>query len=158
MNMNDPLDCRYLIERVSQILSERNKHISKNEIEKNIEKSMQDVGTPFFISLTEQEDSLPMWNMYGGRGHGVAIGFSKDKLQDAVCDFQNHGSDKEIAGNKQCFCKLFECKYWDKGDIISNFVDNYRLSLNSDKSINGLTSRDVCYLSYIIKHPSYKYE
>ena len=36
MNMNDPLDCRYFIKEVSHILSEGNKHISKDEIEKKI--------------------------------------------------------------------------------------------------------------------------
>ena len=87
MNMNDPLDCRYFIKEVSHILSERNKHINEDEIKKNIEKSMLDVGLPYFISLTELEDSLPMWNMYGGRGHGVAIGFSKNILQNAVVVF-----------------------------------------------------------------------
>ena len=37
-------------------------------------------------------------------------------------------------------------------------MNDYGLSINSEKSIIGLTSKDVCYLSYIIKHPSYKYE
>lgn len=60
MNMNDPLDCRYLIKEVSKILSERNMHISEDEIGKNIEESMYIVGIPFFISLTELGDSLPM--------------------------------------------------------------------------------------------------
>ena len=87
-NMNDPVDCQYFIKEVSQILSKRDRHISKDEIEKMIEKSIYDVGIPYFISFTKLGDSLPMWYMYGDKGHGVAIGFSKDLLKNAVRNYQ----------------------------------------------------------------------
>jgi hypothetical protein len=35
---------------------------------------------PFIISFSECWDSLPMWNTYGNKSKGVALGFDKDKL------------------------------------------------------------------------------
>ena len=37
-------------------------------------------GTPYIISLSENRDTLPMWNTYAQRGNGIAIGFDKDLL------------------------------------------------------------------------------
>ena len=38
-------------------------------------------GTPYIISLSENRDSLPMWNTYAQRGNGIAIGFDQDLLK-----------------------------------------------------------------------------
>jgi len=157
MNMNDPLDCRYFIKEVRHILSEGNKHISEDE-EKNIEKSMQNVGLPYFISFTKLKDSLPMWYMYGDKGHGVAIGFSKKLLKSAVGKFQTIGSKKNRIKNKNCFCRLCECKYWSTSEIKKDFVDKYNICFDENGEITSICEDDVCSLSYLIKHPSYKHE
>ena len=159
MKMNDPFDCQYLIKEVSQFFSEKNMHISEDEIEKNIEKSMNEVGIPYVISLTKLEDSLPMWNMYGQKGHGVAIGFSKEDLQQAVSNFQNYGGDKIRREHKNCFCRLYECKYWNKKEIIKKFIEPNDLSIDNNGNVIGLSNNEnVCAISYLIKHPSYKHE
>ncbi len=35
---------------------------------------------PYIISFSECWDSLPMWNTYGNKSKGIAIGFNKEKL------------------------------------------------------------------------------
>lgn len=37
-------------------------------------------GSPFVVSLTENEDSLLSWCMYGDRARGVALGFDRKEL------------------------------------------------------------------------------
>lgn len=36
---------------------------------------------PFIISFSENWDNLPMWNTYGNKSEGVALGFDKTKLE-----------------------------------------------------------------------------
>ena len=37
-------------------------------------------GTPYLISFSKSEDSLPMWSNYAQNGNGIAIGFNPEKL------------------------------------------------------------------------------
>ena len=41
-------------------------------------------GTPYLISFSKSEDSLPMWSNYAQNGNGIAIGFNPDKLSEYI--------------------------------------------------------------------------
>ena len=157
MNMNDPYDCRYLMKEVSDILSEGST-LSRDNIEKGIESVMYDVGFPYFISLSQERDSLPMWSMYGKGGHGIAIGFSKEAIEKYVCKYQDIGNDEHKALMKQCFCKLYDCQYWNKEAIKKNYIEEFGIKIDDTGKITGIEDRDICSISYLIKSPDYKYE
>lgn len=157
MNMNDPNDCRYFIQEVSDILSEEST-INRKDIEKTIESAMRNVGFPYFISLSQARDSLPMWSMYGKGGHGIAIGFPKKAIDDAVNDYQKVGKDEHKALMKQCFCRLYKCLYWSRDDIKKKFVKDSNIKIDNTGKITGIEDRDICSISYLIKSPDYAYE
>lgn len=58
-------------------------------------------GTPYIISLSENRDTLPMWNTYAQRGNGIAIGFDQDLLN------KEHG--KWVV--KKCFYDVEDKEY-----------------------------------------------
>ena len=85
----------------------------------------------FFVCFSEQNDSLPMWNMYGGNGHGVALKFKR---------FQ-----QTIAGEW-----IVKCEY-DKSKIGTRFAELKTQSL----------SAAITYLSlmpFILKDSAYSHE
>lgn len=45
-----------------------------------------DLMPPFIISLSEEEDSLPVWNTYGDNSLGVAIGFKNKSIKELTND------------------------------------------------------------------------
>lgn len=149
MNMNDPIDCRYLFSEIKQILADNNNQKDSQDI---IEDTILKIGIPYIISLSSAKDNLPMWNMYAQKGHGISIGFSKKEIEGAIAMFQNKGHAKQRVLSKQCFCRLYQCHYWNKNEIIDNFVQ--KKLLNKAKS----NDKDTYSMSYLIKHPSYKYE
>lgn len=153
MNMNDPIDCRYFFSEVKQILAEEN---ASKDCKDKIENTILDVGIPYIISLSSAKDSLPMWNMYAQKGHGVSIGLSKKVLDDATHGINNRGGKRQRTIASSCFCKLYECKYWDTNDIKEKFVQKYILDKTDFN--NKITNNDICSISYLIKHPSFFYE
>lgn len=149
MNMNDPNDCIYFINELSQLIAADETEIK--QIQKRIKQGMNKAGVPYFISLSSEEDSLPMWRMYAENGHGIAIGFDSAKIEQAVRDYQRIGDKKQKALANNYFCRLYDCKYWNREEIQHNFLEKYKDSIYSMK-------RETCELSYSIKNPSYDYE
>ena len=78
-------------------------------------KTIWEIGVPYFISFSAAKDNLPMWNMYGNKGHGVAIGFNEDAIRD--CCNNNIGDVHHRAKMAMRSRKLYECKYWNKIEI-----------------------------------------
>lgn len=149
-NMNDTVECQYFINAISKLLPDQESI--------NLDRTLHEVGFPYLISLSEYEDDLPMWNMYGDKGHGVAIGFSRDMLLDATSRFQDYGDDKTKALKKRCFCKFYKCKYWKEEQVDSEFIKKYNVNETVLKSTNEQTQKEICSISYLIKHPSFHYE
>lgn len=139
MNMNDPLDCTYFI----------NEWLEYQKLNPTLKwKTIWEIGVPYFISFSAAKDNLPMWNMYGNKGHGVAIGFNEDAIRD--CCNNNIGDVHHRAKMAMRSRKLYECKYWNKIEI-KEFIQNCKIE-------EGKNDCDICSLSYLIKHPDYKYE
>lgn len=152
MNMNDPNDCIYFINELSQLLT-----TGKTETKQTyarIIRGMNEAGVPYFISLSSEEDSLPMWNMYAKNGHGVAIGFDMGKISNAIQDYQKIGDRKQKVAMKNVFCRLYECKYWDREKIQKDFIETFHLNKDNIVSMD----KEACKLSYSIKNPSYNHE
>lgn len=139
MNMNDPNDCVYFINELSELLAEDD---TKRQIRKNIQQGINDAGVPYFISLSSEEDSVPMWRAYAENGHGVAIGFDKVNIKHAVNDFQNHGSESNRTLAKYCNCKFYECYYWNQDDIKKEFIEEFehkKTALIKERYVNYRT-------------------
>lgn len=117
---------------------------------KNIDYDKQ---PPYIFSLSEDKDSLPMWNTYADNSLGVNIGFDFMKLEYLM----EHNDDK----------KLIKCDY-DHSKIehfIKNNIKDLYRSITIDKYFIGVYSgadrriwndfeKQIPYL----KHPSYSYE
>lgn len=108
---------------------------------------------PFITSLSQNQDNLPMWSMYGDDGNGIAIGLDFNIIK--------------LEYNNSKIAKLRKCKYDNKllleelksNDKILEILYNTfgikesRIYLNPNIAYNELAIR-IC----IQKHPSYEYE
>lgn len=152
MNMNDPYDCRYLISEISRLASiDKNQKHNKDDFQDAIKK----VGIPYFISFSSKGDNLPMWKMYGDNGHGVVLGFDKEEIKESIKHFQNLCDNKDRLIALKCFCKLYDCKYWNENEIKEQFGDEYSKTL---KVLKENAKKDVVAVSYLVKSPYYQYE
>lgn len=150
MNMNDPLDCRYLINEISRLANKGNDSYAKI----NYDNAIKNAGIPYFISFSSKGDDLPMWKMYGDNGHGVVIGFDRNEIEKSTQNYQKRGAQDDILIAKQCFCKLYDCKYWNINDIKTEYWDKY---FRREKE-SLLTIQDIAVISYLVKSPYYHYE
>lgn len=156
MNMNDPADCQYFVSVLSEILT--NGTNMYGFFKKQFEIAMHEAGIPYFVSLSSERDSLPMWHMYADSAHGVAIGFSEKLLNDAVGNFQNIGPQEQKALSTSAFCKLYNCEYWTKEEINEKIIVANNIRTDKTWRIMNILTRDACNISYAIKHPKYAYE
>lgn len=103
---------------------------------------------PFIISFSENWDSLPMWNTYGNKSQGIALGFDKNKLGlIESCKFQ-----KCIYGSKE-----YE-KYLDQNiKKIHSCVEVDSCSINFGSFDSNLLDKHYEFLP-ILKDGSYSYE
>ncbi len=108
---------------------------------------------PFITSLSQNQDNLPMWSMYGDNGNGIAIGLDFNIIK---LDY-NNSADVPL---KKCHYNsnllLEELK--SNADILeilynTNGITESRIYLNPNIAYNELANR-ICTL----KHPSYEYE
>lgn len=89
--LNDFTEHTIAISLLKEKLIEYDNTLEKNQ-SKNFQKLLNDNRMSFFryeeiddlypyiISFSESSDSLPMWNTYGNKSKGIALGFDKDKL------------------------------------------------------------------------------
>jgi hypothetical protein len=85
----------------------------------------------FFVCFSEQKDSLPMWNMYGGNGHGVALKFRR--FQQAI--------DGEW---------IVKCEY-ERGNIVHRFSE-----LKEQSLLAAITYLSL--MPFILKDSAYSHE
>lgn len=108
---------------------------------------------PFIFSLSEEKDSLPMWNTYADKSLGVTIGFDKNKIETEIENLSN--------------ARLLRCDYIH--DEVENFIKEnisylYK-SINISNYFVGILD-DVEKLEWLafekmisfLKHSSYDYE
>ncbi len=128
--MNDPKEFQWGVSLLDKICNEIEKqygldvHISKDVFENYKQKF-------FFTCFSEQADCLPMWNMYGGNCHGVALKFNR---------FQQTMNDEW----------LIKCEYeW------TNIVPRF-LELQKESQVAALTY--LALMPFILKHGAYSHE
>ncbi|RRG18628.1 tetratricopeptide repeat protein [Weissella viridescens] len=136
--MNDPTEGNYFLRDVLKAKKGVNKK-SINQLIKELIK--QDDSHAFIASLTfTKKDDIPMWNMYGRNGKGVAIGLelpdsifeqttgqnetmSNTSVEDQSTQTQNSfskvsGSEKEHVDEKSLLYKIYY--YGEKGGTSKN--------------------------------------
>lgn len=85
--MNDPVEYSFMSKCICQGL-DRYEH--KNQLTEkkstwlgeNLKIIDEQMGYPGVVSFSEWADELTMWRSYGGNGTGIALGFSKELLQE----------------------------------------------------------------------------
>ncbi len=128
--MNDPTEFEKGITLLNNLLSISNQlyGIDVNEAENALNSYKSDF---YFVCFSEESDNLPMWNMYGSNGHGVALKFEK---------FQQEQSNDWI----------IKCDYLIN-NVKSRFEELNKISL--DVALTYLVL-----MPFILKNPAYSYE
>lgn len=108
---------------------------------------------PFIFSLSQEKDSLPMWNTYADKTLGVNIGFDKNKIQKHIENLSN--------------TRLLRCDYIHKevDSFIRENIGYLYNSINISKYFVGVLdgaekskwNNFEKMISYL-KHTSYSYE
>lgn len=137
--MNDPTEGNYFLSNVLKASKKSTNKKSTNQLIKGLIK--QDDSHAFIASLTfAKQDDIPMWNMYGRNGKGVAIGL---ELPDSIFEQTNgqnvtlsntsvgnlstqtqssfskvSGSEKEHVDEKSLLYKIYY--YGEKGGTSKN--------------------------------------
>lgn len=125
--MNDPTDTQYLLDML------------RNSYEFFCKKTYNS----YIVSFSKLKDSLYMWNSYGDKGNGIAIGINKQKLFEA---------SSNIEQKFHILCKLLPCHYWNGADINNNLQKMFG---NSGDNLSDSDKKYISYLSCLIKDPDY---
>lgn len=109
-------------------------------------------GTPYVISFSKAEDSLPMWSNYAQNGNGIAIEFDRDKLSQYVV-------------LKDCIYSIEDIDYLELQEDIQEDYNNAILEV---EQASGILDKHLAVLNFLtnfnakvaafIKHDGYKYE
>ena len=72
-----------------------------------------EAGIPYAVSLSKNKDNINMWQMYGDKGRGVALGFNRDKITGDGFELVNCiYNDNDIKGMineiRKCIKVFFE--------------------------------------------------
>ncbi len=128
--MNDPTEFEKGIALLNNLLSISNQLYGIDV--KGAENALKLYKSDFyFVCFSEEPDNLPMWNMYGSQGHGVALKFEK---------FQQEQSNDWI----------IKCDYLIN-NVKSRFEELNKISL--DVALTYLVL-----MPFILKNPAYSYE
>ena len=143
--MNDPAE----LDSGMQLAHEVSDIPSNKSIQTIKEKAKNDT---YLISFSSAIDCLPMWNMYGKNGHGLALGFDTTVLEKEYklfkCVYATEINKKLI---KNEITKIKCPQYWWKQAKIENILSN------------TFESADFMFWIYLTlwisgKNPAYKYE
>jgi hypothetical protein len=104
---------------------------------------------PYIISFSECCDNLPMWNTYGNKSKGIAIGFDKEKLSQIEeykfekCVYESKEYEQYLNENIK---QIHSCLH----------IDSYSISFSSGFD-NKLLKQHYKFLP-ILKNKNYNYE
>lgn len=157
--LNDYQELKLAIENMQHLIEEferngndkQNKELSKN-LNYNKWKTIINWGgllTDFYItSFSENSDSLPMWNIYGNNGNGVAIGCKKTHKE----------TKNERTRWGKCFYSTDRFKKLFNDKVFQIIYDNIDFE-NGNLSISGdLVFNNLSFYFGILKHASYEFE
>lgn len=75
--LNDPTELKIGKDCQQQLITKIAEKIGTTTNGDTFSKQLRDVyDNSFLVSFSENEDSLPMWSMYGGNGQGIALEFA----------------------------------------------------------------------------------
>lgn len=189
-SLNDPTEMKFGYEKIIELLPQFEKELSIEEEKYKLsnfwnndtlytpdhwhqlhldmmENSFQH---PFILSYSQNRDTLPMWNMYGKNGAGIALGldlrmyFYKQLSGDGkkIYDIthldmnQPHSVDVEY-GKVPCLtfpflmAKTCYVKYWEG---IQNKTENHKLA---ETQLNVITNM-MKVAAPFVKHKAYEFE
>lgn len=158
--MNDPDEVRTgqkFIDKAFKLSLDK-KRVSSSE-NKKIEEAIK---KDFFItSFLLSQDSLPMWEMYGRKGHGIALGFDKEILLNDFSDFMYRciyvdNTHKNIVSQllKEPISINENLNLTNKEDAIKMFG---KLIIDIMENIITFSLVSVGAM-FLVKNPYYKYE
>ena len=158
--MNDPDEVRTgrkFIDKAFKLSLDK-KRVSSSE-NKKIEEAIK---KDFFItSFSLSQDSLPMWEMYGRKGCGIALGFDKDILLNDFSDFMYRciyvdNTHKNIVSQllKEPISINENLNLTNKEDAIKMFG---KLIIDIMENIITFSLVSVGAM-FLVKNPYYKYE
>ncbi|WP_237040809.1 DUF2971 domain-containing protein [Phocaeicola faecalis] len=158
--MNDPDEVRTgrkFIDKAFKLSLDK-KRVSSSE-NKKIEEAIK---KDFFItSFSLSQDSLPMWKMYGRKGHGIALGFDKEILLNDFSDFMYRciyvdNTHKNIVSQllKEPISINENLNLTNKEDAIKMFG---KLIIDIMENIITFSLVSVGAM-FLVKNPYYKYE
>lgn len=120
---------------------------------------------PFVISFSNDKDSIPMWNMYGDKGNGVALGF------DLQLEFKKDHSEFLDLTNMDGRPFSFSMSYgnYKPKDAALRFVkieySNYYNKVGGFANIEDIINKQldlidkIAFISaLLLKHSSFSYE
>lgn len=106
---------------------------------------------PYIICLSEKEDYLPMWSLYGDKGRGVCLGFSKLEILVKSSQFQYKHPSSTIISDNVCYGN-----YEKSNAILSAIGLNYPKI--DEEDIEDTIANMYLGASPFLKHPGYEYE
>lgn len=127
--MNDPSEFQWGVSLLEKMYAELEKKGSDVHPIRGLFDSYKK--TFYFLCFSEQADSLPMWNMYGANGHGIALKFKRFE---------------QTVNNEW----LVKCEY-DKNNVAPRFA-----KLMQENQIAAITY--LALMPFILKHPAYSHE
>lgn len=108
---------------------------------------------PFVLSLSENDDFLPMWHMYSKDATGVVLEFDKEKIEQALAAYDNNNTS----------IRLGECRY--KQTVEKTVLDSYVKAITKMEEygknifhIIRMYSLNIKDNMVLHKSPDYKYE
>ena len=157
--LNDTKEVKFAIDIMQEIAKEfedQGKDISKKKLSehltsarwKRLTNSFGIKSDLFITSFSENYDSLPMWNMYGNNGNGIAIGCKKSKIKTENNEFSAWG---RCYYDKQKVKDSFQMYFPDIYDDIT--INNGQIRIGPELFLN-----DLSFHFGILKHKSFDYE
>lgn len=157
--MNDPNEIATGQKYVDELLKEYFIEDNRDKITLDIEDSLDYYITSFSMNV----DSLPMWNMYGKNGAGIALGFDRAIIENTnstlyKCSYLNN----ELKNKVKAFCEKVKGEKISKEALDFIFtIAMFALLLNKDKKESEqMINLLIPFLLFMIyaKDPAYKYE
>ena len=150
--LNDMSEYVYYQNLLWKSLKRHRKIVSEEAFNKFIS-SCDLFSDPYILSLSKNDDSLPMWHMYGNEATGVVLEFDKEKIEQALVTYDNDNTS----------VRLGECKY--KQTIEKTVLDSYVNAITKMEEygknifhIIRMYSLGIKDNMVLHKSPDYKYE
>ncbi|WP_375180270.1 DUF2971 domain-containing protein, partial [Enterococcus rotai] len=182
--MNDPEEGKFLSNLLRIQLDKKNKDGEETitKLIHNICDVRNDVSHAFISSLTENEDDIPMWKMYGDDNKGISLGFkqlpiSEDESLYNQEENENVKEGESFDDKKYQFIETspltYRIKYFEKDNDLDieenpqikeliNTIFSVINEIHNDESIsstfNTFLSIELDKIKFLVKNKKYEYE